>query len=293
MLFAFICKDKPGILQVRLDNRPAHVAFLEKLNAEGTLKIRRAVPRRRRQAVRQPGGDRGGGQGGGRGDRSPRIPTPRPACSRRPRSSQWNWTFNKPAGIWSGGARCNYWLFKSEPDRVFLGEAEEQGQGRHRNGTACATMRRATTCAPCRSATSASSTIPTRGSTWSASSRCASSRIRDSTTDDARWECVDIRAVKDVPNAADAERDQGQSEARRNGAGQARPAFGAAGDARPNGRKSAAWAGSTRRPERRAAGTADAGQCRGVHPRQHGADGAAACAGNLRCISPTRRMICG
>ena len=39
MLFAFIGKDKPGILQVRLDNRPAHVAYLEKLNAEGTLKI--------------------------------------------------------------------------------------------------------------------------------------------------------------------------------------------------------------------------------------------------------------
>ena len=39
MLFAFIGKDKPDILQVRIDNRPAHVAYLEKLNAEGTLKI--------------------------------------------------------------------------------------------------------------------------------------------------------------------------------------------------------------------------------------------------------------
>ena len=39
MLFAFIGKDKPGNLQVRLDNRPAHVAYLEKLNVDGILKV--------------------------------------------------------------------------------------------------------------------------------------------------------------------------------------------------------------------------------------------------------------
>ena len=39
MLFALICRDKPGHLQVRLDNRPAHVEFLRKLNEAGTLKI--------------------------------------------------------------------------------------------------------------------------------------------------------------------------------------------------------------------------------------------------------------
>lgn len=39
MLFAFTGKDNPGVLQKRIDARPAHVAFLEKLNAEGTLKI--------------------------------------------------------------------------------------------------------------------------------------------------------------------------------------------------------------------------------------------------------------
>lgn len=33
MLFALICNDKPGALQVRLDTRPDHVAFLEGLNA--------------------------------------------------------------------------------------------------------------------------------------------------------------------------------------------------------------------------------------------------------------------
>ena len=39
MLFAFLCKDKPGHLQVRLDARPDHVAFLNGLNAAGTLKF--------------------------------------------------------------------------------------------------------------------------------------------------------------------------------------------------------------------------------------------------------------
>lgn len=37
MLFAFICQDKPGALQVRLDTRPEHVAYLNALNTEGTL----------------------------------------------------------------------------------------------------------------------------------------------------------------------------------------------------------------------------------------------------------------
>lgn len=39
MLFAFICKDKPNHLQLRLDVRPDHVAFLNGLNAEGALKF--------------------------------------------------------------------------------------------------------------------------------------------------------------------------------------------------------------------------------------------------------------
>ncbi|WP_440983860.1 YciI-like protein [Shinella sumterensis] len=37
MLFAFVCQDKPGALQVRLDTRPEHVAYLNALNTEGTL----------------------------------------------------------------------------------------------------------------------------------------------------------------------------------------------------------------------------------------------------------------
>ncbi|RJG43471.1 MULTISPECIES: YciI-like protein [unclassified Mesorhizobium] len=39
MLFAFICKDKPGHLQLRLDTRPEHVTFLNGLNDAGTLKF--------------------------------------------------------------------------------------------------------------------------------------------------------------------------------------------------------------------------------------------------------------
>ncbi|MDH4987338.1 YciI-like protein [Aminobacter anthyllidis] len=39
MLFALICKDKPNHLQVRLDARPDHVAFLNELNAKGALKF--------------------------------------------------------------------------------------------------------------------------------------------------------------------------------------------------------------------------------------------------------------
>ncbi|GLS30225.1 hypothetical protein SAMN04488498_10466 [Mesorhizobium albiziae] len=39
MLFALICNDKPGHLQVRLGARPDHVAFLNDLNAKGTLKF--------------------------------------------------------------------------------------------------------------------------------------------------------------------------------------------------------------------------------------------------------------
>ena len=39
MLFALICTDKPGALQLRLDTRPDHLAYLNELNARGILKI--------------------------------------------------------------------------------------------------------------------------------------------------------------------------------------------------------------------------------------------------------------
>ncbi|CCM77609.1 YciI-like protein [Rhizobium mesoamericanum] len=39
MLFALLCKDKPDHLNVRMETRPAHVEYLNKLNAEGALKM--------------------------------------------------------------------------------------------------------------------------------------------------------------------------------------------------------------------------------------------------------------
>lgn len=37
MIFTIICKDRPGALQVRLDTRPAHLDYLNGLNAKGAL----------------------------------------------------------------------------------------------------------------------------------------------------------------------------------------------------------------------------------------------------------------
>jgi uncharacterized protein YciI len=39
MLFALICTDKPDHLQLRLDTRNDHLAFLDDLNAKGALKF--------------------------------------------------------------------------------------------------------------------------------------------------------------------------------------------------------------------------------------------------------------
>lgn len=39
MLFAVICADKPGHLNLRMETRPPHVEWLNGLNAEGKLKV--------------------------------------------------------------------------------------------------------------------------------------------------------------------------------------------------------------------------------------------------------------
>ena len=39
MLFALICKDKPGQLDTRMSIRPAHVDYLDGLNDSGHLKF--------------------------------------------------------------------------------------------------------------------------------------------------------------------------------------------------------------------------------------------------------------
>jgi uncharacterized protein YciI len=39
MLFAVICNDKPGHLDLRMATRPAHLVYLEGLNASGALAL--------------------------------------------------------------------------------------------------------------------------------------------------------------------------------------------------------------------------------------------------------------
>ncbi|WP_340159248.1 YciI family protein [uncultured Hoeflea sp.] len=39
MLYALMCKDKPGSLDLRMSNRPAHVEYLKSLEASGVLKM--------------------------------------------------------------------------------------------------------------------------------------------------------------------------------------------------------------------------------------------------------------
>jgi uncharacterized protein YciI len=39
MLFALICTDKPDGLDLRMETRPQHVAYLDGLNERGALKI--------------------------------------------------------------------------------------------------------------------------------------------------------------------------------------------------------------------------------------------------------------
>jgi uncharacterized protein YciI len=98
MLFAFTAKDKPGALQLRIDTRPAHVAFLEKLNAEGTLKIAGpfldddgkpfgslviidAADRQAAEAILAE------------------DPFAKAGLFASTEIRQWNWTFNKPQGL--------------------------------------------------------------------------------------------------------------------------------------------------------------------------------------------------
>ncbi|WP_417424783.1 YciI-like protein [Hoeflea sp.] len=39
MLYALMCKDKPGALATRMEVRPTHVEFLKDLDAQGVLKM--------------------------------------------------------------------------------------------------------------------------------------------------------------------------------------------------------------------------------------------------------------
>ncbi|MER9297490.1 YciI-like protein [Mesorhizobium sp. M0621] len=96
MLFAVICKDKPGSLQVRLDTRPEHIAFLEGLN--GDKKLGFAGPFL--DAEGKPNGslvvvealDMAGAQALSAAD-----PYAKAGLFESVEIRPWNWTFNKPA----------------------------------------------------------------------------------------------------------------------------------------------------------------------------------------------------
>lgn len=97
MLFAVICKDKPGSLQVRLDTRPEHIAFLDGLN--GDKKLAFAGPFL--DADGKPNGslvvvetsDLAGAQALSAAD-----PYAKAGLFESVEIRPWNWTFNKPAG---------------------------------------------------------------------------------------------------------------------------------------------------------------------------------------------------
>ena len=96
MLFAVICKDKPGSLQVRLDTRPEHISFLEGLN--GDKKLAFAGPFL--DAEGKPNGslvvveasDLAGAQALSAAD-----PYAKAGLFESVEIRPWNWTFNKPA----------------------------------------------------------------------------------------------------------------------------------------------------------------------------------------------------
>jgi uncharacterized protein YciI len=96
MLFAVICKDKPGNLQVRLDTRPEHIAFLEGLNGEKKLAFAgpfldaEGKPNGSLVVVEAP--DMAGAQALSAAD-----PFAKAGLFESVEIRPWNWTFNKPA----------------------------------------------------------------------------------------------------------------------------------------------------------------------------------------------------
>jgi len=95
MLFALICKDKPDHLQLRLDTRPTHVAYLNELNDRGTLKI--AGPfldgdgKPNGSLVIVEAADESAARAIGAAD-----PYSQAGLFASVEVRQWNWTFNKP-----------------------------------------------------------------------------------------------------------------------------------------------------------------------------------------------------
>ena len=96
MLFALICRDKPGALQVRMDTRPNHVDFINRLIADRKLAF--AGPFL--DAEGKPNGslvvieaeDRGAAEALAAAD-----PYARAGLFASVEIQPWAWVFNKPA----------------------------------------------------------------------------------------------------------------------------------------------------------------------------------------------------
>ncbi|RIK86394.1 MAG: hypothetical protein DCC69_06830 [Hyphomicrobiales bacterium] len=95
MIFALICKDKPGGLEVRLANRPAHLDYLTALNAAGKLKFAGPLLDDEGKPVGSlvavEAGDRAGAEAIAAGD-----PYARAGLFESVEIHPWNWVFNAP-----------------------------------------------------------------------------------------------------------------------------------------------------------------------------------------------------
>jgi uncharacterized protein YciI len=96
MLFALICRDKPGALQVRMDTRPEHVKFINGLIAEKKLAFAGpfldAEGKSNGSLVVVEAEDRAAAEALAASD-----PYARAGLFDSVEIHPWNWVFNKPA----------------------------------------------------------------------------------------------------------------------------------------------------------------------------------------------------
>ena len=96
MLFAVLCTDKPNALQVRMDTRPRARRLSRRSQCQGRAGLRRAVPRRRRQAEWQPGRRSRLRRSRKRGAIAAADPYAKAGLFANVEIKPWNWVFNKP-----------------------------------------------------------------------------------------------------------------------------------------------------------------------------------------------------
>jgi len=96
MLFALICRDKPGALKIRMDTRPEHVDFINRLNADRKLAFAGpfldADGKPEGSLVVVEAEDRAGAEALAASD-----PYARAGLFESVEIRAWNWVFNKPA----------------------------------------------------------------------------------------------------------------------------------------------------------------------------------------------------